>query len=347
MLSGEDQKEDIDIIEKSGARMLNLIDDIINISKVESGQMETTVSKTNINELIEDIYTFFRPEVEQKNISFQFSYYLPVQEAIIKTDKDKVSTILTNLIKNAIKFTETGSIEIGYLKKEDYLEFFVKDTGIGVRQEQKEIIFERFRQGSESLIRNYEGAGLGLSISKGYVEMLGGKIWVESNPEESLTDELTTKKGSIFYFTIPYTPCNEEKTVGKKIIPANEKEQQIRDLKILIVEDDGISEHLISIATNKICSNILKVGNGADAVEACRNNPDIDLVFMDIKMPELNGYEATRQIRKFNKNVIIIAQTAYVLEGDREKAIRAGCNEYISKPFNQKALNKMIENLFN
>jgi PAS domain S-box-containing protein len=346
MLTGEEQKEYIDIIEKSGERMLNLIDDIISISKVESGQMEITVSRTNINELIEDNYSFFRPEVEQKRITMLFVNHLPFQEAIIETDRQKVSSILANLIKNAIKFTEKGSIKIGYVKKGDFLEFFVKDTGIGVQPEQKEMIFERFRQGSESLIRNYEGAGLGLSISKAYVEMLGGKIWVENNPEILVSEALTSKKGSIFYFTIPYNHCNGEKTSDKKNIPANEKENQARDLKILIAEDDGISERLISIATNRISKNILKVGNGAEAVKACRNNPDIDLVLMDIKMPEMDGYEATRQIRKFNKKVIIIAQTAYGLKGDREKAINAGCNEYITKPISLTILNTLIKKLF-
>ena len=136
-------------------------------------------------------------------MQFFFKNSLPSKEAIIKTDREKVYAILTNLVKNAIKFTGIGSIEFGYEKKGKYLEFFVKDTGIGIRQEQKEIIFERFRQGSESLTRNYEGAGLGLSISKAYVEMLGGKIWVESE----------VGKGSIFYFTIPYNTESEEKNI--------------------------------------------------------------------------------------------------------------------------------------
>jgi signal transduction histidine kinase len=209
MLSGDEQKEYIDIIEKSGARMLNIIDDILSISKIESGETEIYFSETNINELIENLISFFKPEAEQKNMKIKFLQYLPVDEANIKTDKGKVTSILTNLIKNAIKFTSTGSIEVGYEKKKNYLEFFVKDTGQGVPGELKEIIFERFRQGSESLIRNYEGAGLGLSISKGYADILGGKIWVENNPTRSLTGKLISGKGSIFYFTIPYLPAEQ------------------------------------------------------------------------------------------------------------------------------------------
>jgi PAS domain S-box-containing protein len=342
MLTGEEQKTYIDIIEKSGERLLNIINDIISISKIESGETGISVSPTNINEVIENLISFFSSEAEQKNIKIQFLHFLSGSEAIINTDKEKVTSILTNLIKNAIKFTATGSIEIGYVKKKNYLEFFVKDTGTGVPEEQKEIIFERFRQGSESLIRNYEGAGLGLSISKGYVDFLGGKIWVENNKENPLTGKLNSENGSTFYFTIPYESVNEEKTTLKKIPAYNVKERTLKNLKILIVEDDRISEFLISIISKKISNNILKVANGIDAIQVFQDNPDIDLVLMDIKMPGMDGYEATRQIRKFNKNVIIIAQTAYALEGDGEKAAEAGCNDYISKPINLIKLKEMI-----
>ena len=342
MLTGEEQKTYIDIIEKSGARLLNIINDIISISKIESGETTISVSPTNINELIENLISFFSSEAELKNIKIHFLHYLPVPEAIIDTDKEKVTSILTNLIKNAIKFTATGSIEIGYVKKKNFLEFFVKDSGTGVPEELKETIFERFRQGSESLIRNYEGAGLGLSISRGYVDILGGKIWVVNNPEKPLTEKLNSEKGSIFYFTIPYESVNIDKTADNKIIPSNDKVKKRENLKILIVEDDRISEFLISIISKKISNNILKVASGTDAIQIFQTNPDIDLVLMDIKMPGMDGYEATRQIRKFNKDVIIIAQTAYALEGDGEKAIEAGCNDYISKPINLIKLKEMI-----
>ncbi len=346
MLTGEEQKEFIGYIEKSSERMLNLINDIISISKVESGQMEVSLSTININEIIEEICSFFRKEAELKTISLQFSDHQPPESAIIRTDKEKVTAILTNLVKNAIKFTKSGSIEIGYNYKTGYLEFYVKDTGIGIRPEQKELIFERFRQGSESLIRNYEGAGLGLSISKGYVEILGGKIWVEANADISLASQHPESTGSKFFFTIPYIPSEQEKDPLINIIPKDEEENQNKNLKILIAEDDEISELLISINVSRISNNVMKVRSGSEAIEFCRNNPDIDLVLMDIKMPRMDGYEATRQIRKFNKDVIIIAQTAYGLNGDREKAIDAGCNEYISKPVNLATLNNLIKKLF-
>ena len=335
-LTGKERKEYISIIEKSGDRMLNIINDIINISKVESGQMGIYISETNINEQIEYIYTFFKPEVEQKGIQIFFKNPLPAKEAIIKTDREKLYGVFTNLVKNAIKFTSAGSIELGYEKKGKYIEFFVKDTGAGIRQEQKEIIFERFRQGSESHSRNYEGAGLGLSISKAYVELLGGKIWVESALE----------KGSIFYFTLPYNPAQKEKIAINHVASADGDKDQLKNLKILIVEDDAPSAILIAMAVKIFCKDFLNARTGVEAIEACRNNPDLDLILMDIKMSEMDGYEATRQIRQFNKDVIIIAQTAFGMTSDREKAIEAGCNNYIAKPINIEELTVLVEKYF-
>ncbi len=350
-LTGAEQQKYIGIIEKSGARMLNIINDIICISKVESGQMEICISNTNVNEQMEDIFTFFKQEAEQKKLLFSYRTALSSKESIIQTDSEKVFAILTNLVKNAIKFTKTGSIEFGCEKKGKYLEFFVKDTGVGVPKEQQEIIFERFRQGSELLTRNYEGAGLGLAISRAYVEMLGGKIRVESNLGKLTDDGLHEKNGSTFYFTLPYKWEAKVKRAGLIEVADNLMEIQtsseLSGLKILIAEDEEVSQILISILIEKIAKEILKVRTGTEAVEACRNNPDIDLVLMDIKMPEMNGYEATRQIRVFNKKVAIIAQTAYAMVGDREKAIEAGCNDYISKPINLALLIQKVKYVLN
>jgi hypothetical protein len=345
-LTGEQKEEYIGIIEKSGMRMINIINDIVSISKIESGQMEITMSDTDINEQMEEIFNFFKPEAELKELQISFKNSLPSQKATIQTDKEKVITVLTNLVKNAIKFTSYGSIEFGYEKKGNWLEFFVKDSGIGVNREQKEIIFERFRQGSESLSRNYEGAGLGLSISKSYVELLGGKIWVDNNSDNPISPDQNKNTGSIFYFTIPYNPIQKANITGMADKMNNGIENQVKKLKILIAEDDEIARVFITIVTERFGKEAIKVDNGYDAVAACRNNPDIDLILMDIKMPEMDGYEATRQIRLFNKNVIIIAQTAYGLPGDRDKAIEAGCNDYISKPINQNTLNNLIEKHF-
>ena len=336
-LTVEEQQDFIRTIGISGMRMLNTINNIVDISKIESGLMKVDIKETNINEKIEFTYKFFKPEVEIKGLQFLFKNSLPAKKAIIKTDNEKVYGMLANLIKNAIKFTYEGSIEFGYEKKGGYLEFFVKDTGIGIPQNQHKLIFERFRQGSESHNRGYEGSGLGLSIAKSYVEMLGGEIWVES--EEG--------KGSIFYFTIPYNAVSEEKIEIVNVVSAEHKEVEIKNLKILIVEDDEISYSFLTKTLQKISYEVLHAITGVQAVEACRNNPDLDLVLMDIRMPKMDGNEATRQIRQFNTDVIIIAQTAYAFSDDREKAIEAGCNDYISKPINMTLLIGLILKHFN
>ncbi len=311
-LTINEQQDYIQTMEISGARLLNTINNIVDISKIESGLISIDIKETNLNEKIEFTYKFFKPEVEKKGLQFFFKNSLTTKEANIKTDNEKVYGILTNLVRNAIKFTFDGSIEFGYVKKGEYLEFFVKDTGIGIPHEQQQLIFERFRQGSESHIRGYEGSGLGLSISKSYAEMLGGRIWVES--EEGL--------GSIFYFTIPYIAVSEETQTIENVVSAEHNKVQLKNLKILIVEDDEISYSMLSRTIQKISKEVLHAITGVQAIEACRNNPDLDLVLMDIRMPQINGLEATQQIRQFNKDVIIIAQTAYAFTGDSEKAMK-------------------------
>jgi len=335
-LTGEDQQKYIRIIKKSGARMLNIIHNIIDISKIESEQMEISFLETNVNEQIKFIYNFFEPEVEGKGIRFFFKNSLPAKEAIIQTDPEKIYAILTNLVKNAIKFTDEGSIEFGYEKKGEYLEFFVKDTGIGIPKDRQEAIFERFVQADISDINKYEGAGLGLSIAKAYVEMRGGKICLES--EEG--------KGSIFYFTIPYNAEKLVKKLNMNFVSEDDDEGQIKNLKILIAEDDETSDLLITRMLKKISNEVLHAKTGVETIEVCRNHPDLDFVLMDIRMPTMGGYEATRQIRLFNKDVIIIAQTAYALMGDREKSIEAGCNDYISKPIDSTLLMELIQRHF-
>ena len=335
-LTGEKQQEYISIIEQSGIRLLNIINDIINISKVEAGQMEVSISETNINEQLQYIYTFFKPEAEKKGLHFYVKNTLSAKESLIRTDCEKVYAILINLVKNAIKFTSVGSIEFGYEKKGEYLEFFIKDTGIGIPKDKQEVIFDRFVQAHSGDKRAFQGAGLGLAISKSYVEMLGGKIWEES--EEG--------KGSVFHFTIPYNLVTKETNVIENVVSTDNEENKIKKLKILIVEDDEKSEILIEIIVRKFGKEILKARTGVEAVKACSNNPDIDLILMDIEMPEMDGYEATRQIRQFNKNVLIIAQTAFALIGDREKAIAAGCDDYITKPLKQTALMALLKKYF-
>ena len=336
-LTGQQQQHYIRIIEKSGHRMLNTINDIISISKIESGLMEVDISDSNVNEQIEYIYTFFKPEMEGKGIQFFKNNGLPFDKAVVKTDREKIFAILTNLVKNAIKFTETGSVEIGYIQKDEYLEFYVTDSGIGVDDNRQVAIFERFMQADISDSRAYEGAGLGLSISKAFVEMLGGELRIESKKGE----------GSSFYFTIPHINNLGEKANKETGIQIDSAGFQTKKLKILIVEDDETSDLLLTIRLDDISREILHAGNGVEAIEACRNNPDIDLILMDIKMPVMDGHQATKEIRKFNKDLIIIAQTAHAFEGDKEKAIEFGCNECLSKPVVIKDLMSLIESYFN
>ncbi len=335
-LEEEQKMKFFNIIEKSSQRLLNTINEIMDISMIESGQVALNLSETDINRQIQLLYDFFKNEAEQKGLSLRINPPLPPEPLKVKTDEQKVYEILMNLIKNAIKYTDEGFVEIGVQPKGKVLEFCVKDSGIGIPESRREAIFDRFVQADISDQRGYEGAGLGLSIAKAYVEMLGGKIWVES--EEG--------KGSRFYFTLPFdTGDNKSKQ------PANQEYGQdtntpSRKLKVLIAEDEENSDTYLSVVLRNISKEILHAVNGKEAVTLCRENPDIDLVLMDIKMPLMDGYEATRKIREFNKEVVIMAQTAYAFPEEMKKALAAGCDDYIVKPVNQNELLDKIKRFF-
>jgi PAS domain S-box-containing protein len=348
-LTGEEQQRFISVIEKSGARMLNIINEIIDISKIESGQMEITVSDTDVNKQMDNMYAFFKPEIEGKGIRFTIENKHFSNPVNIVTDREKLYSILTNLLKNAVKYTESGSISFGYTLKSKNdpngntgpteLEFFVKDTGIGVPKDRQDAIFERFVQADIADKQAYQGAGLGLAITKAYVEMLGGRIWIESNPTNQ-----SGENGANFYFTLPYN--TRLKTASNTVIEPEKSNTIHKKLNILIADDEDSSEILLSMIVKKYAKQIIVAHTGLEAVNTCLNNPDIDLILLDIKMPVMDGYEATRQIRQFNKEVIIIAQTAFALLGDREKAIAAGCNDYISKPIKKDDLLTKINEYF-
>jgi len=335
-LTEEEQQSYISIITESGERLLNTINDLMDISKIESGQMKLLISEININEQLECISIFFKPDLERKGLQLVFSNQLSPNDVMIKTDKEKIRAILTNLVRNAIKYSNTGSIELGCKKENNLLEFYVKDKGIGISKDRQKIIFERFVQAEMTNRRTYEGVGLGLSITKAYIEMLGGKIWLESE----------VGKGSVFYFNIPINIAHKETKIEADFQEKAKVKHPLKKLKTLIVEDDEASDILISIGVNAFSKEILKAKSGLEAVEICRNNPDLDLVLMDIEMPHMNGYEATQQIREFNKDVIILAQTAYGMQEDREMALNMGCNDYISKPFNLPLLVEVIKKHF-
>ena len=336
-LSSAVQLKYINIIESSGMRMLNIVNDIVDISKIEAGLMEINKVATSVNDHLENLHAFFTPETNKKGIKLEFKCALPTSEACIITDSEKLYGILTNLIKNAIKFTDNGYIKFGYelIKREalTYLEFYVKDSGNGIPIDRQEAVFGRFIQADISNKAAYQGAGLGLSISKAYVEMLGGTIWLESEPE----------KGSTFYFTIPYIVVQCDEVPAKIPITEKTKFEQLSKLKILIVEDDEGLEFLLTETVKEYCDAPLIARNGEDAVAICSKNSDLNLILMDIRMPKMDGYEATAEIRKFNQKVPIIAQTACVFSSEQEKAIEAGCNDYVSKPIDYDVLKSIIE----
>jgi PAS domain S-box-containing protein len=333
----------IHIIEQSGKRMLNIINDIVDISKIEAGQMNIHLEETNVDQLLKDLLVFFTPEAHSKGLKLTVSDNLPGTKCMIQTDYTKLAQILTNLIKNAIKFTNSGSIEFGYDPKVvgtlhatslhgTSLQFFVKDTGAGIPADQTEMIFERFRQGSVLLTRAYEGAGLGLSISKAFVDMLGGKIWVESEPG----------KGSTFFFSLPLI---NTKIASEETIKTQSDKRDPKRYCLLVAEDDENSMLYMRALLESEQITVLEANTGKIAVDRVKQHPEINLVLMDLKMPEMDGFEATRQIKRLRPELPVIAQTAYSFAEEKEKALLAGCDDYISKPIKKLALIEKIQYL--
>uniref|UniRef100_UPI0040495F72 PAS domain-containing hybrid sensor histidine kinase/response regulator n=1 Tax=Flavobacterium sp. TaxID=239 RepID=UPI0040495F72 len=326
----------IHMIEKSGDRMLNIINDIISISKIESGLTEVNKQISNINEQIEYVYNFFLPEATNKGIKLSFHNSLSQEEAIIKTDREKLFSILTNLVKNAIKHTEKGSIKFGYHLKNNFLYFFIEDTGIGIAEDRTEAVFKRFIQADITNKMALQGAGLGLSISKAYVEILGGEIWVNSK----------VGVGSTFNFTLPYFKEVSEIKNEKEVKQISKLEPLTNKLKILIAEDDKISELLITFSVKNFASEIIYAKNGEETVALFKKNRDIDLILMDMQMPIMNGNVATEEIRKIDKDVLIIAQTANAFSNENEIMLQAGCNEILTKPIQVNNLKQIIRKYF-
>jgi PAS domain S-box-containing protein len=330
-LSEENKIAYIDIVTQSSHRLLDTINDIIEISKIETGELKLHVSAINIQDLISYYHGFFKQQADQKGLKYFISNSLPPHVKTFQTDRNKLESIISNLIKNAVKFTHSGSVEFGCYLEQDCLVFFVKDTGIGIPEEKLDSVFERFVQGDMSFSRPQEGAGLGLSIVKAYVGMLNGKIWVQSYPG----------KGSTFSFSIPYSAADED---NADAAPYDDDVQGIsgETLAILIAEDDYASYLYLESLLAGPGISFLHTTNGNDTVRSVREHSELSLVLMDIRMPGMSGLEAVRQIRRFNKKIPIIAQTAYALTGDREYAISAGCNDYISKPVNRNEFNRII-----
>jgi signal transduction histidine kinase len=329
--TGEEKKDFINIIRRSGQRMLNTVNDLIDISKIETGQMQVVLTETNLREQIFNLYNFFKPEASEKSLDFRLVEDINPMQALVRTDVAKLDSIMTNLIKNALKYTDSGFVEIRVLLTDNQFTFCVSDSGIGIPEERKHAIFNRFEQADIEDSRALQGSGLGLAITRAYVEMLGGTIKLESE----------LGKGSEFSVSIPVDGISGQKVSDTTPVKSDVQPSKPH-LKILIAEDDPVGDQYLTILLSELKADVLHAINGQDAVEICRENGDIDLVMMDIRMPVMDGYEATRQIREFNREVVIIAQTAFALSGDREKALESGCNDYISKPIKKDELIQII-----
>ncbi len=333
-LREEDQKRYLGIIESSGQRMLGIINDLINISKIEAGQMEVFREKTSVLYQLEYLYSFFRPEAEKKGLELSFTSNLVHKKDFLFTDREKLYAMLTNLIKNAIKFTNQGSVDFGCTLKNELMEFHVTDTGIGIPDDRQDAVFERFVQADSRLASAFEGSGLGLAITKAYAEMLGGSIWLVSKEGQ----------GTSFFFTIPllHKITNEDDHLRGQVPP---KKSVLKDKKVLIAEDDPATRLFLNDLLQGKCASVTTVNNGKEAVEFIKNQVDVDLVLMDLKMPVMDGFTATEKIKKLCPTIKIIAQTAFAIQGDKEEALKAGCDDYISKPISASELLKKMNDL--
>lgn len=317
-----------EIITNNCNQLLTILNDILDVSKIETGQMKVFNEDVNINNILLEMTSFFIPQATKSNINLYSKKEVPDEHAIIHTDVTKIRQIFTNLISNAIKFTNKGIVEFGYSYKNSFIEFYVKDTGIGILSDLQEKIFDRFRQAETSFTKSYGGTGLGLSISKGYVELMGGKIWLESE----------INKGTTFYFSLP---CSSNDKIYQYYFDAKKSEN--KQVTVLVAEDEEINYLFIEDVLLRLNYKILHAKNGQQAVEIVKNNQPIDLIMMDMKMPIMNGFEATEEIRKINSKTPIIAQTAYALTEDIEKLKNFGFDDILTKPMTEKSLLNVIE----
>ena len=322
----------VKIINTSCEQLLHIVNDIIDISKIEAGQIDLNESMFDLNELLKQVFLFYSPLAKEKGIELIIK---PLSGSLsddlkILSDRTKLRQVFDNLLSNAVKFTHSGKILLRCEAIGQFLQFEIEDTGIGIQPDLQDAIFERFWQVEKSYTKKYGGTGLGLSISRAYVERMGGEIWLNSE----------FGKGSKFFFKVPYKNALKEET---KTPPSTIKENLVRaNLTILIVEDEEINWlYLNEILKSK--AKTLHALNAKMAIEYIRKYPEIDLVLMDIKLPDINGLELTGIIKTINSNVKVIAQTAYALSGDREKAIEAGCSGYITKPIKRQELLNMID----
>ncbi len=320
----------VNIIEKSGARMLNIINNLIDISKIEAGQMEILISECNINEQLNDLFNFFSVEAKKKGLKLKLNNENKIDNLIINTDCEKLYAILTNLLKNSVKYTNTGHIEFGYIISKQNIEFFIKDTGIGIPEERQEAVFERFIQADIEDKKAFEGAGLGLAISKAYTDMLNGNITLISKENT----------GSVFNVSIPHN-TDIDKLSGHNfdIKDSNALHcNKCNKLKILILEEDEFSIEFLKIILKNIKCKVFEANNDIDAFKILKENPDTGLILMDVIMPPEKSKETVAQIRKIISNVKIIGQTYYILSDEENNQLNNYFNKIISKPVDRNLL---------
>ncbi len=325
----ERQTEYNSIIQSSAQQLLNIIDDIVEVSQVETKQVEIKWKPTKLNQVIDELYNTFSPK-NIRNIEFQSVKNFP-DEYSLECDPERLKQIFRNLLNNAFKFTIKGNIHFGYSMQNDSLVFFVRDTGIGIPKSKQSIIFEHFRQSDATIASTFGGTGIGLSISKGIVEAMAGEIWVDS----------VVGQGTTFSFTISPPSTKYNRRLDVKVL----KDNDFQGIKVLIVEDDLNNYYLLeAILTEWNCKTIY-AENGIKAIEQCQNN-EIDLILMDIKMPLMGGKEAFLEIRKRGYTMPIIAQTAFSLIIDEEIILNMGFDDYIPKPISEIVLLLKMRNIF-
>ncbi len=334
-----DNREYIEIIKNTGNGLLNLIDDIIDFAKIEAGEVRIKQTGCHVHKVMNELHIFFEKERvrnEKTGIELILNISDPSNDLFILTDHNRFRQIFSNLLSNAIKFTKKGRVEFGYNIEDNFINFYVQDTGLGIPKDKHQVIFDRFRQVDFNYNKNKGGTGLGLAITKNLVKLLGGQIKVESKKDE----------GSLFTFSLPFIKADPKREKPPNKLAAMTS-YNWKDKVILIVEDNELNSKLLERIIEPSGARVLIARDGRPAIEACRSNNDIDIVLMDIQMPEMDGYEATKKIKAIRPDVPVIAQTAYAMAEEREKIIEAGCNDYLSKPIRQRDLFQILSKYLN
>ncbi len=334
-------------INSSGMHLLNIVEDIFDITLIETGEINIDKKDHKLISVLNSVHDIIKVEqrkTDKKHIEIKRITPPNSEDFILFTDAVRLKQILINLLKNALKFTTEGYVHYGYsietIKGKTLLKFFVQDSGIGIPKDKQDLIFEMFRQVEDSHTRIYGGTGIGLSISRKLTNLLGGNLWVESDPESY---KGKGGAGTNFYFTIPFDAPAQPKLIE----PNSFKEQVKFDKKnVLIVEDDEASFEFLNIVLNLYGINTIWAKNGREAIKICSERYDLELVLMDINMPEMNGYDATIEIKKMRPSLPVIAQTAYAISGDRRRALDVGCDDYISKPIDKTILLEKLGKYF-